>query len=171
VQNKFVQLNWQTASGTTNDHFEVERSTGNAGWEPVANIKAAVNSNHIVNYAATDRHPYPGNSYYRLKQVDIDGTIRYTAIQKININEPSLQLHVYPNPAGKYLVITGNITSGNIASINDFSVFDQYGRNISSRIGKSSYEQSQGLRIDVSRLLPGVYFIKTQSGSSKFYKN
>ena len=163
--NNSVQLKWQTSSETNNDHFEVERSKDLSSWEVIANVKGAVNSNHIINYSATDANPFTGISYYRLKQVDIDGKSRYSGIQRITINETTVNFHVYPNPADQYLFIKGGV-----ARANDLAVFDQYGRNMSSLIGKPTSDQSQALRIDISRLQRGVYFVKTQNGSLKFYK-
>ena len=165
VNKSVVQLKWQTGSETNNDHFEVERSNNLSNWEIIANIKGAVNSNHTINYTTTDIHPYTGISYYRLMQVDLDSKFTYSAIQKITLNETLSRLNVYPNPADKYLFIKGGV-SGN----KDFALFDQYGRNISSLIGKSFYDQSQGLRIDISKLPRVVYFVKNQNGSATFYK-
>jgi hypothetical protein len=165
VNNNSVYLKWQTASENNNDYFEAERSKDLSNWGIIATVKGAVNSNHTINYIATDVHPYTGISYYRLKQVDLDGKIWYSGIRKVAIKETLVRFHVYPNPADQYLFIKGDISAKQ-----DVAIFDQYGRNVSSLIGKPLYGQSQRLRINVSGLRQGVYFVRTLNGSSKFYK-
>jgi hypothetical protein len=166
VNNSSVRLSWQTASETTGDHFEVERSVDNFNWENIAIIKAAGNSIVTNNYTTTDTTPHKGNSFYRLKQVDVDGSISYSAIQNVLINGTTMSIKVYPNPAGNYLIVKNVVTSSS-----DFTIFDQYGKNLSSLVGKQSNDITLGLRIDITALRPGIYFIRTQSGTSKFYKN
>ncbi|HTE25175.1 T9SS type A sorting domain-containing protein [Flavitalea sp.] len=164
VNNESVLLTWQTATEINNDRFDVERSRDN-NWELVAKVKGVTNSNQVINYTTTDPNPYPGISYYRLKQVDIDGSFKYSAIEKINIDETPPAFQVYPNPADQHLFIRGKITSAK-----ELQVYDQSGKNLSHLIGKSVYSRSQGLRIDVSRLPTGLYFIKSGQGSSRFVK-
>jgi hypothetical protein len=165
VNNKSIHLKWQTASERNNDYFEVERSKDFSNWKIIAKVKGNITSNHTLNYTTTDVHPYTGISYYRLKQVDLDGKFSYSAIRKITVDETSMRFHVYPNPADQHLFI-----SGSISDTKDFAIFDQYGKDISSLVGKALYDPSQGLRLNVSALRRGVYFVRTLNGSSKFYK-
>ncbi|RYY16367.1 MAG: T9SS type A sorting domain-containing protein, partial [Chitinophagaceae bacterium] len=164
VNNESVLLTWQTATEMNNDRFEVERSRDN-NWELVATVKGTANPGQVTNYTTSDPHPYPGLSYYRLKQVDHDGSLKYSAIEKIKIDEITVAFQVYPNPADQHLFIRGNISNAK-----SLQVFDQSGKNISHLIGKSSYTRAQGLRIDVSRLSGGLYFIRSGSGTVKFFK-
>lgn len=70
-----VELNWSTATETNSERFVIERSRDAAHFEPVAELKASGNSLSANYYHAVDSEPYDGLSYYRLKQVDFNGTI------------------------------------------------------------------------------------------------
>ncbi|MGV3638757.1 MAG: hypothetical protein ACO1NQ_14035 [Flavobacteriales bacterium] len=74
------RLWWSTATETENDRFEVERSADGATFEWLADVQAAGNSNHVTNYALMDTHPLNGLNYYRLMQVDTDGSTSYSPV-------------------------------------------------------------------------------------------
>lgn len=69
-----VRLDWTTASEFDNALFIVERSRDGVNFEPVLDVPGALFSTVPLDYTEFDRTPYPGLSYYRLRQVDVDGT-------------------------------------------------------------------------------------------------
>ncbi|MCC6540931.1 MAG: T9SS type A sorting domain-containing protein [Flavobacteriales bacterium] len=73
-----VRLNWATATEQDNALFTVERSRDGIVFEEVLNVPGAMNSNTLITYSELDRAPYPGLSYYRLRQTDTDGTSTYS---------------------------------------------------------------------------------------------
>ncbi len=93
-----VNLSWQTASEKNADYFDVERSQNGKDFSPIGRKSAAGNSSKSQFYNLVDEHPFSGNTYYRLKQVDFDGSFVYSDIKTIYIGKPS-QLTLYPNPA------------------------------------------------------------------------
>ena len=74
-----IQLQWSTASESNNESFTVEKLI-NEKWEPTIVASGAGWSNYRINYTVYDNTPLPGNNYYRLKQVDFDGTTSYSYI-------------------------------------------------------------------------------------------
>jgi hypothetical protein len=88
IDGSSVQLSWQTASEQNSDQFIVTRSTDNRNFEPIGQLNAAGNSNDIRNYTFTDaRLPTESQLYYRLEQVDLDGTMtpsRIISLQQAN---------------------------------------------------------------------------------------
>lgn len=68
-----VSIRWTTASELNNDYFVVEKSTNLADWEEVTIVYGQGTTDKQNHYFAVDREPYFGTSYYRLKQVDLDG--------------------------------------------------------------------------------------------------
>lgn len=74
-----VAINWTTETETNNDYFVVERSKDLASWEDLAMVYGKGNSTESSAYFHVDREPYYGTSYYRLRQVDVDGTRTETA--------------------------------------------------------------------------------------------
>ena len=75
-----VELSWHTAEEIANDRFDVERSTNSMEWETILQVPAKGRSFAYQQYDAT---PLVGASYYRLRQIDLDGTTSYSAIRNI----------------------------------------------------------------------------------------
>jgi hypothetical protein len=73
-KNNTVALHWTTASEKNNDYFSVQRSKDGKHFQELLRIKGAGNTTAIQHYEAVDENPFPDLSYYRLKQVDFDGS-------------------------------------------------------------------------------------------------
>ena len=67
-------MEWSTASEYNSDYFSVERSIDGQTWKQVQEVQAAGNSTSRIDYDWLDQDPIHGLSYYRLKQIDYDGT-------------------------------------------------------------------------------------------------
>lgn len=83
LQNRKVYLYWQTASETDNDYFVVQRSVDGLIWETTDSLDGALNSSALLSYASEDPSPYLGVSYYRLKQVDVNGLFSHSETRVI----------------------------------------------------------------------------------------
>jgi hypothetical protein len=94
---KSVKLDWTTATEFNNDYFELEKSTDAINFQAFAKIKGAGFSNQLVNYSHEDLHPLTGTSYYRLKQVDFDGSFTYSSIRVVHLST-NIKFSIYPNP-------------------------------------------------------------------------
>jgi hypothetical protein len=79
-----VRLTWATASELNNDYFQVEYSSDGLIYEPIEYIQGAGDSNQIINYQINVPH---GNGYYRLKQVDFDGSYEYSNIKYYGLSK------------------------------------------------------------------------------------
>lgn len=69
-----LRVHWATASEHNSDYFAVEKSRDFESWTVVGTRIAAGNSNHQIQYALVDSNPWNELSYYRLKQVDFNGS-------------------------------------------------------------------------------------------------
>ena len=76
-KNGSVILNWSTATESNNSHFELLRSTDGKLFDPIAHLKAGTNTSAVKQYRYTDHTPKLGINYYKLKQVDLDGTASF----------------------------------------------------------------------------------------------
>ena len=72
--NNTTRLNWSTASETNNKYFELYRAINDNNFSLIAKVDGAGNSTQKRFYAYTDPEKYAGTGYYKLKQVDFDGT-------------------------------------------------------------------------------------------------
>ena len=96
----FSILEWTTASERNNDYFSLERSDDAINFTEVARIAGAGNSIEPLSYSYTDYGVRGGDNYYRLVQVDYDGTRTASEIIVTNCVEASGEPEVlaYPNP-------------------------------------------------------------------------
>jgi hypothetical protein len=113
MENDKTFLAWSTASETQNKGFEVERSTNGENFVSIGFVPGAGDSHERKDYNFIDPTP-PRQAYYRLKQVDHDGTSAYS--ETIFLRNASLQvstLSLYPNPsAGQVTIRYETLASG-----------------------------------------------------------
>jgi hypothetical protein len=105
AENKAVKLNWSTASEKNADRFEVERSANGNEFVKVTTVKAAGNSTNELNYNAIDTNPIAGISYYRLKQIDLNGASQYSKILTVKQEVSGREVSLYPNPASNLIAL------------------------------------------------------------------
>lgn len=94
-----VVLFWQTSEEANNDYFEVERTLNPAlGYTVVGKLKGAGSTSSRNDYRVTDPNSFINYTYYRLKQVDFDGTYTYSSIVGIKPAIVPLSIVAFPNP-------------------------------------------------------------------------
>lgn len=124
-ENRVNYLNWTTLSEINSDYFQLERSKNGSDFFTIAQIDAANNSNTELHYNVTDENPYYPVSYYRLKQVDLNGDYKYSAMIAIESeSEEALSVHqVYPNPTKEKLFVEFSLAKPEhgIVTITDIS--------------------------------------------------
>ncbi|MEP6683537.1 MAG: alpha-amylase family glycosyl hydrolase [Parafilimonas sp.] len=149
-----VTLKWSTQSETNNDRFEVERSNDGVSFTKIASINASQTSG-TQHYSFPDNNPLNGISYYRIKQVDKDGSYQYSSIQKINLADVVKRWNIYPNPAKNKATVyaLSNYTRA------DISVADLRGK-IVYHVSMNNVNANQQINIPVQQLAKGIYVIK-----------
>jgi hypothetical protein len=156
-------LNWQTASEINSDFIQVERSKTGFNWEIIGSVRAAGNSNQIINYNFFDNDFARPLSYYRLKFVDTDGQFKYSPTRAVSsdLKISGLFSDIFPNPANEsfYMIYGGGNSEESIevsiVSVNGSVVFE----NVFSNISKS-----QGIEIPTSTLANGMYQVIIRQG-------
>jgi len=86
---KNVLCTWETATEINNDYFEIEAARERGGmivFEKIGLVQGAGNSSQPRSYSFLDEHPQAGRNYYRLKQVDYDGTEAYSKMVVVQFN-------------------------------------------------------------------------------------
>ncbi|WP_256009376.1 hypothetical protein [Desertivirga xinjiangensis] len=109
-----VKLDWVTASEQNNSHFDIYRSVEGSAFTKVATITGSLNSNAPKSYKWTDRNPLAGISYYKLVQVDLDGTSEEVGLESVNIKLKNTDFSVYAvqgNAIELYVYSERNTTS------------------------------------------------------------
>jgi Secretion system C-terminal sorting domain len=97
-----VDLKWTTTNEINTAHFEIERSINGVQFIKIGSVNSA-NSSGINNYSYEDLQPLKGLNFYRLKQVDIDGSFKHSNINKVLFENFGDAVNIYPNPAKDYI--------------------------------------------------------------------
>jgi hypothetical protein len=79
-------ITWKTASELNNNYIDIERSLDAINFESIKRINSTENSYDVKSYSYKDESKSNGYIYFRLKQVDLDGTINYSSISSVNSN-------------------------------------------------------------------------------------
>ncbi|MEO6284283.1 MAG: T9SS type A sorting domain-containing protein [Dyadobacter sp.] len=153
-------LEWATSSELNSAYFVVERSANPTfGFDSVSTIQAGGESSHVLKYSYDDIFKNPGNLYYRLKQVDLDGRFDYSRIVAAKALTNNT-LRLFPNPATDKLYIQADDATTNAG----VEIYNQSGRLVKS--GALSENQS----VDVQTLSPGTYFLMIKGQSKQYSK-
>lgn len=160
-----AHLNWATATESNNRNFTIEKSADGKEWRPIANLASkAPNGNSIVpiDYSYADAGLYPGNNYYRLKQVDIDGKFSYSEIKYIYNGHVTPV--VFPNPFEDYFNLNVLAEEGTIIK---YTVYDNLGRIVSEHTETQNDNGTANKIIDITGA-PGIYFLLLQINEERF---
>ena len=155
---RYVNLEWTTATERNNDYFIVERSDDAINFTEIARVAGAGNSIEQLEYNYTDYSAAGGDNYYRLVQVDYDGTRTASEIVVANCSEaegePDVQ--VFPNPFHNDLTIHMENFGGTTVSI---EVYDMLGRVVLQKtIGVDGSSEETMLQLD--NLSNGTYNVR-----------
>jgi hypothetical protein len=170
-----VELCWVTASELENLGFEVQRrmlgdtvfTTLSNSFRPGYGTTAETHE-----YAFVDSTPGIGEWRYRLKQMDLGGSIHYTEAVSITITtdvKKGAELPTtyalrqnYPNPFNPNTVISSQLP---VASNVKLVVYDVLGREVAVLVNERRAAGSYRDTFDGSGLASGVYFYRLQAGS------
>jgi len=165
-------LNWATASEINNDYFEVERSLDVLNFTKIGAVDGAGDSKNTLNYSFTDEFPVNGNNYYRLKQVDKDGTSSFSEVLAVNfsLKNDAEELVVYPNPATSFVSINREPNANEKLEV---KIYNLQGELVLSE----KIESSSEIKVSVLNLKTGIFILKMTDlntnkivGKSKFLK-
>lgn len=158
-----VDLSWATATEINNEKFIVERAGADLVWEEILAVPGAGNSTTTLFYNEKDRNPLKGVSYYRLKQVDYDGTSTTSDIVSVFNPGTALddELSIYPNPSVGNSVFL-RIPELAVGENGYIEVFDISGK---ARLRRDVEELNSIEELSHGGLPAGVYLVSLRSNS------
>lgn len=155
-----VDVSWSTASEVNSDYFIVEKSTNGSTFSPIGKVGAAGFSTATQSYQYVDAHPVQGNNYYRLKQMDRNGTFEYSSVRVVNFKKSAM--NVFPNP------VTDRVISVSMDNFEDeyleARLMDLNGKIVVATNMQFSSSSDAQFVIDAT-LSPGVYLFELMNAT------
>jgi hypothetical protein len=149
VDNK-VPLQWNVITETNARNYEVERSTDGNNFIALSSVTSAVvNANN--SYTHTDALPVTGNNYYRIKQVNADGSVAYSNIAMVKIADVN-GVTITPNPASGYINIYAK------SAIKQIQLLSNDGRLLQAAKPNAGF-----YRMQLSNIAAGEYFVRIET--------
>ncbi len=162
-----VVLNWHTATEVNNYGFEIQRSTEKATWSKIGFVEGNGTSNSPKEYSFTDVVSQSGKYSYRLKQIDIDGSYKYSNVVEVNVVSPEkFELgQNYPNPFNPTTTIEYSIPNVGASVQNvQLKIYDVLGREVATLVNQKQSSGNYKVKFDASKLNSGVYFYTLRAG-------
>ncbi|NJL12261.1 MAG: T9SS type A sorting domain-containing protein [Microscillaceae bacterium] len=156
MENGQAILRWLTYNEVEVSHFELEHSADALVFESIAAIEARNLGPVLAAYTHLHTNPAVGQNYYRLKQIDGDGTVEFSEIVVLQYLNETATLRAYPNPSTEWLTIVLPYPATRPGGLR---ILDAWGREISAqRLAPRQVE----LKLDVANLAAGNYFLHIQ---------
>ena len=167
-QGNSVELMWKTATEKNNKGFQVQRklNSASASWQTLGFVEGHGTSTQPFSYKFSDNlSGINGSSFtYRLKQVDFDGTYKYS--KEVNINRALVlkyQLNQnYPNPFNPTTTIKYSVAKNGSVTL---KVFDVLGRQVASLVNEVQKAGEYKVNFNAQKLSSGVYFYTLKAGN------
>lgn len=157
-----VTLNWATATETNNRGFQVEKKSVKGNYQNIAFVEGHGTTTQPQQYSYVDKNETSGKYTYRLKQVDFDGSYKYSKEIEADVKIPavySLQQN-YPNPFNPNTKIVFSLASDSKVTL---KVFDVLGRQITELLNSNMTVGQHDVTFNAENLPSGVYFYRLEA--------
>ncbi len=161
-----VSLTWETASEKNNTGFEVQSSTDGKNYERIGFVASANGtSSSLQRYAFTDKASNKeGLAYYRLKQIDLDGTFEFFAAKVVDLGRTGSAVSAYPNPFQNQFAV--NLTS-TVAEAAVITVTDMTGKTVYTTTAQLQ-KGSNTLNVTLKDQPAGIYMLNATAGNQTY---
>ncbi len=156
-----VLATWKTGTEINNDHFNLEGSLDGITWEVVGQIPAKANPSHENQYSFEDTNALEGLVYYRLNQIDRDGSKHFSSAKSIRCRDAHRDFELYPNPASDFIDLSYDSET---VQIEKLSVLDVLGQKIDLEVAT----ENNLIRIPLKNLAVGTYFLQLRTRNNSF---
>ncbi len=153
VKDEVVEISWETTIERNNDYMVVQRSQDGVIFNDLQTVKGMGTTSAPTSYQIIDRHPLSGLSFYRLMQVDFDGTTVYHKVRSVFFDKGRDDIRIYPTIASQSITVDFNKAVTDKAMIYIFNINGQ------RLIAQSADFGATELNIPIAGLPKGVYFV------------
>lgn len=168
IENNSVILKWSTATELNNRGFQVERKSMSSDFEDIGFINGNGTTNEINNYSFVDSNISSGEFIYRIKQIDLNGSFKYSDEINIKYNIPQeyslKQNHPNPfNPSTNIVyVIAGNNETKQLVVL---KVYDVLGNEMATLVNEEKTPGTYKVNFNAQNLPSGLYIYRIQAGN------
>jgi hypothetical protein len=165
VDQNVIKLIWKTSSELNNRGFEVERKNGERNWIIIGFVNGRGTTSLLNEYSFIDNNLAEKIYSYRLKQVNIDGSYKYSSIVNVNLAQPNkYQLEQnYPNPFNPSTIISYQLSSNSLVTI---KIYNALGNEIATLVNENQIAGSYSIAFSANQLqlASGTYFYELRAG-------
>jgi len=170
VSGTSILLNWITASEINNSGFEIERRSNNESeWKKIGFVNGSGTTTETSVYTFKDENPIYGVSWYRLKQIDYDGSFEYhnpVRVENNSITTFNLWQN-YPNPFNPVTFIKYAVSNEEHITI---KVYNILGKEIATLVDEKQAPGFYTVEFNASSYASGTYIYKMQAGETVLIK-
>jgi hypothetical protein len=163
-------LKWATASELNNAYFVLESSTDGTTFQRLGQVAGAGTSSQAHSYQFIDQNLAryaTGQVYYRLRQVDTDGTATYSPVRTVQVPAiEGLVVAAYPNPSTSIQEVTLSLRTDH-AGPAELLLTDVLGRPVGQQQLALPAGTSTVPLPESSQLAPGVYLLRLRQGQQQ----
>ena len=152
-----IMLKWVTSTEANNSGFSIQRSSDYENYTDVAFVKGSGTTTQPHEYNFIDKISEAGIYYYRLKQIDFDGSYEYSNVVEANVNAPSDYVleQNFPNPFNPSTVIKFSLPVDSKVTID---LYNTLGEKVDQLANKEFSTGNHEVNFDASRLSNGIYY-------------
>lgn len=154
----FITFEWETSAEINNCGFEIQQSKDGNTWSGIAFVEGKGTTYDSQKYSFKQRIEQEGTLFFRLNQLDFDGSSSYSNIICIRFCKASTEIVTFPNPTSGFITLI--LDSGTIES-GYYDVFSYSGDLVYSGSITSADVSNKKLVIDLQRLPSGSYLLVT----------
>ncbi|MEM9545535.1 MAG: BspA family leucine-rich repeat surface protein [Bacteroidota bacterium] len=152
-----IAVTWEPLFEINFDQYIIQKSIDGREWRDLESIPGE----KLNQYRYEDYEPSPGINFYRLKQLDLDGTFMYSSIAQCLYEPNEVSVNIYPNPSSRFVNIQINDISSQDLKLTVINIFGQTVYSYS----KSGTVESEPLTIEIAT--KGMYHVVSEIGSKR----
>ncbi len=159
-----VLLEWRTVGETNNLGFEVQRSLDKKNFARLGFIAGAGSTNIAQGYSYVDETAAVGTWFYRLKQIDRDGSFTFSEVKGIEVMPPQKYelTQNFPNPFNPRTEIAFHVRQEGVVEL---KVFDLLGREVRTLVNERMRAGIHRVTFDGRDLPSGMYLYTIKAGN------
>ena len=163
AEDQKVILKWATATELNNNGFEIQRKIGESEFATIGFVKGEGTTTNQREYSYVDKDLVDGKYYYRLKQIDYNGTYEYSDVIEVDVrslNDYALEQN-FPNPFNPITTIGYVLREKTIAKL---ILLNAIGEEVAVLVNEEQDKGFHKIDFNANTLASGVYFYRLKAG-------